>query len=57
MGITITGWIGLLIGFALGGFFGLIVGMVMADDYWRRKMRPVFDRNGNKAPEEIEKGD
>lgn len=46
MGITIGGIAGLLIGFATGGAIFLIVGIGMADRFWRKKMIKVLTENG-----------
>ena len=58
MAITVGGWIGLLVGLAIGGIGGLICGAVMTDNYWKKKIRDIYDKIDKymeEAPYKIEK--
>lgn len=56
MDITIGGWIGFLIGLALGGISCLLIGIIWTDEHWRKKMNNVWAKpEYDKAPYEIEK--
>lgn len=58
MTVTIGGWIGILIGFSAGGIFGLLAGIFMADEHWRKKSESILGmKDCDMAPYEIEKGD
>jgi uncharacterized protein YneF (UPF0154 family) len=39
-----SSWLVLLIGFAFGGFLGLICGIFIADEYWKRKNCPFCEK-------------
>lgn len=56
MVITVGGWIGILIGFAIGGTMGVITGALMTDEYWRNKLKKDCSmKDCEKAPYKIEK--
>ena len=49
-----------LIGFVFGGAVGLISGMFIADDWWRKKSHyydRLYSKDKNNVPYEIEKGE
>lgn len=59
MSITITGWIGIVIGLAAGWFIGIIMGGHFVDHYWKEKVSRIYEHARNlyeqQVPYEISK--
>ena len=39
--VTITGWIGIIIGFSLGGIFGATFTGILVDRYWKKRIEDI----------------